>query len=199
MGIPAVSVIIPMFNAAKYVGQCLESLLAQTFQDFEVIIVDDCSTDDSVKVVESYAAKFGGRFKLAATEKNSGNPGVPGNIGVRFSRGEYLLILDDDDAVTFDALEKLYSTAKAFDADVVSCEKYYEIPTQFFNDAEYVPKIAGCESQTVAPTLLESDPSKRLSDFVQRKFLWNLWSKLIRRDFVIKKDLHFTDNFLSTT
>ena len=56
--IPAISVIIPMYNAEKYIGECLDSILAQTFTDFEVIVVDDCSTDNSAKIVESYAEKF---------------------------------------------------------------------------------------------------------------------------------------------
>ncbi len=56
--VPAISVIIPMYNTEKYVGECLDSILAQTFTDFEVIVVDDCSTDKSCDVVESYMPKF---------------------------------------------------------------------------------------------------------------------------------------------
>ena len=58
--IPAVSIIIPMYNAEKYIGECLDSILAQTFTDYEVIVVDDCSTDNSRAVVESYLPKFNG-------------------------------------------------------------------------------------------------------------------------------------------
>ena len=60
---PAISVVIPMYNAEKYIGDCLESILAQTFENFEVIVVDDCSTDNSKKIVESYIPKFNKRHK----------------------------------------------------------------------------------------------------------------------------------------
>lgn len=174
--------------------------MAQTFQNFEVIVVDDCSTDNSVAVAKSYAARFGGRFNLIQTKKNSGAPGVPGNMGVNFSRGEYLLILDNDDAITPDAIEKLYSTAKNFDADVVACEKYFEVPDKFWNDAEYLRTLKPLEYRrgpfVSKPTLITNDIAKRVQECAQNKFLWNIWSKLIRRDFIIKNELRFTDNFV---
>ena len=58
--IPAVSIVIPMYNAEKYIGECLDSILAQTFQDYEVIVVDDCSTDNSRAIVQNYLPKFDG-------------------------------------------------------------------------------------------------------------------------------------------
>ena len=58
--IPAVSVIIPMYNSEKYIAECLDSILAQTFQDFEIIVVDNCSTDNSRTIVESYIERQGG-------------------------------------------------------------------------------------------------------------------------------------------
>ena len=58
--IPAISVIIPMYNTEKYIGECLESVLNQTFQDFEIIVVDNCSTDNSCKIVEKYMNIQGG-------------------------------------------------------------------------------------------------------------------------------------------
>ena len=58
--IPAVSIVIPMYNTEKYIGECLDSILAQTFKDFEVIVVDNCSTDNSVSIVEKYMKNGGG-------------------------------------------------------------------------------------------------------------------------------------------
>ena len=108
---PAISVIIPLFNAARHIGECLDSLLAQTFTDFELIVVDDCSTDSSPTIVQSYAEKFGGRLKFYSNEKNSG-PGASRNKGLMLSRGEYIYCLDADDMYTPTALEESYPLAK---------------------------------------------------------------------------------------
>ena len=71
--IPAISVIIPMYNAEKYISECLDSILAQTFTDYEVIVVDDCSTDNSCSIVESYMPKFtrGGGGQITADSYKS--------------------------------------------------------------------------------------------------------------------------------
>ncbi len=80
-----------MYNAEKYIGDCLDNIFIQTFQDFEVIVVDDCSTDRSCDVVESYLSQFNvecEKLKLLRSTKNSGGAGIPRNTGIRLSRGE---------------------------------------------------------------------------------------------------------------
>ena len=197
---PAVSIIIPMFNAEKYIGDCLDSILAQTFQDFEVIVVDDCSTDNSRAVVESYAEKFDGRLKLERTLKNSGGCAVPRNKGLSLSRGEYISFLDADDAITPTALEELYSVAKISGADVVACEKYYQIPNEFWNDAEYrrwlKPFTYRIGKLATEPTFLTNNILERLNLCNQRYFLWNCWSKFIRRDFIFENEFFFPDTLV---
>ena len=192
--------IIPLYNSEKYIGELLESILAQTFQDFEVIVVDDCSTDSSFSVVESYLPKFNGRLKLRKTEKNTGSPGDPSNIGVELSRGEYLLILDHDDAITPDALEKLYISAKSFNADVVTCEYFYLVPEKSWNDAEFRKNLkphSYKEGDFVSePTLMPFDVAERVRSCYEREFLWPLWSKIIRRDFLIESKIRFTNNII---
>ena len=199
MELPAISVVIPMYNAEKYVGECLDSLLAQTFQDFEVIVVNDCSTDNSVAVVESYAEKFGGRLKIARTKKNSGCGGIPRNIGMTLSRGEYISFLDADDTITPTAFEELYSVAKKFDADVVACEKYYPVPEKRWYDSEFRKTIkpvgARKNSFVTEPTLLTNNFFERVQGLSQTDFLWSLWSKLIRRDFIFENDFIFANMF----
>ena len=88
--LPAISVIIPVYNAEKYIQQCLSSILIQTFQDYEVIVVDDCSTDDSIKIIELMMPIFKDKLKLIKRSKNSGSPAIPRNIGMRCSRGKYI-------------------------------------------------------------------------------------------------------------
>ena len=197
MKTPAVSVIIAMYNTEKYIGDCLESFLAQSFQNFEVIVADDCSTDNSAAVVESYAEKFGGRLNLFRLPKNSGNNGIPNNTGLSLARGEYVLFMDSDDIVTPDALEKLYAAAKTFNADVFGAEAYYEVPEKFWDDTEYWRQLKPVSYQRGGfvdkPTLISADFSERVKDCYNFRFLWNIWSKLIRRDFLIDNEITITN------
>ncbi len=188
--IPAVSIVIPLYNAEKYVGECLDSILAQTFKDFEVIVVDDCSTDKSCDVVESYLPKFNQRgtekLKLLRRSFNSGNPGMPSNDGIKVSRGEYILFIDNDDEITPTALEDLYPIAKKFDADVVHCEKYFE-----FIDGQDTFKLSSYQTGEFVnePTLLTDDLAQRTVELNSQRFILNLWTKLIRRDYVLFNNL----------
>lgn len=193
----AISVIIAMYNAERYIGDCLDSVLAQTFQDFEVIVVDDCSTDNGNTIVKSYVPKFDGRLNLVRLPKNSGNNGIPNNMGLALSRGEYVIFLDADDAITCDALEKLYNAAKSFDADTVGCEKYYCLPDNYWNNIELRKQLQPITYQegdfVDRPTLISADWSARVKDCYNHRFLWNIWSKLIRRDFLIKNNISITN------
>ena len=189
--IPAVSIIIPMYNAEKYIDECLDSILAQTFTDFEVIVVDDCSTDKSCSVVESYLSKFDDKLKLIRRKKNSGNPGPPSNDGIKNSSGEYILFLDNDDAIIESALEELYTLAKKFNADVVHCKRYYRFPA----DKKYSDESARflhaylIGGEELPPEFLTNDIAKRVTMLNQGKVFLNLWTKLIKRDLIIKNKL----------
>lgn len=195
--VPAVSVIIPMYNAEKYVGECLKSLLAQTFYDYEIIAVDDCSTDKSFEIAESYISKFGGKLKLIRRKKNSGGAGLPKNDGLKISSGEYIFFMDSDDMITTTALEELYSVAKNFRADVVQCEKFYQISSgTTLKDLNQVspPQISYPNIKFVdVPTLISDNLEERIRNWLQRKFLWPNWSQLIRRDFFVENNFTFTN------
>ena len=191
---PAVSVIIPLYNAERYVAECLDSILAQTFTDFEVIVVDDCSTDNSVAVVESYIPKFGGRLTLSKTKHNSGGGGEPRNRGLRFSRGEYVFFMDADDAFTRTALEEMYSLAKKFNADTVYCERYYMSSGtgKDFIDKAY---IADNRTQkfpvTDKPTLDTNNMAERVKRAIIYGYWVTPWLRLVSRNLLIDNDITF--------
>lgn len=194
---PAVSVIIPMYNVEKYIGETLDSLLAQTFQNFELIVVDDCSTDASATVVENYAERFGGRLNLTSLKKHSGGATEPRNFGLAYSRGEYVYFMDSDDTVTPSALEILYAYAKKFDADVVHCEKMYVIPDKFYHDADYrknhKPSChpAGEKIFITQPILLTEDFARRAVEFSKFWLTWSVSVQLIRRNFLLENNIRF--------
>ncbi len=92
----SVSIIIPCYNAGERIRETLNSVLRQTYGNWEAIVVDDCSTDHSVEIVNSFIRKDT-RFRLIINEKNSGGPAEPRNLGLAYAKGEYIAFLDSDD------------------------------------------------------------------------------------------------------
>ncbi len=99
-----VSVIIPNYNASCVISQTLDSLLSQTYTNWEAIIVDDCSTDNSVEIINNYAQKDK-RIKLIQCTVNNGGPAIPRNMGIAAAHGDYISFLDSDDLWMPDKLE----------------------------------------------------------------------------------------------
>ncbi len=112
---PEISVVIPMHNVEKYIARCIESVLAQTFQDFELIIVDDGSTDGCLKICKEYAHKDE-RLKVTAIEDN----GVADarNLGTTTAVGKYIAYIDSDDFVSSNYLETLHDMITLYNADI---------------------------------------------------------------------------------
>ena len=100
-----VSIVMPMHNSSRYVEDSVLSVLSQTFKDWELLVVDDASTDDSRSIVERYA-KQDRRVKLLRNEHPSGNPASPRNVGVREAKGRYIAFLDSDDIWLPNKLER---------------------------------------------------------------------------------------------
>ncbi|MBQ7949936.1 MAG: glycosyltransferase family 2 protein [Alphaproteobacteria bacterium] len=115
---PKISIIVPNFNYANFLTDALSSVQHQTFQDWECIVIDDASVDNSVDVINSFINQDS-RFKLIQMPKHSGIAFVR-NAGLDAATGDYIAFLDADDVYTQTALETLYITAKMTDADMVS-------------------------------------------------------------------------------
>ena len=116
---PLVSVIIPVYNVEKYLRECLDSVLAQTYKNLEVILVDDGSTDSSTDICREYCEKDK-RFKLH--QKGNGGASTARNFGLNCAKGEYLYFLDSDDYLQPTALEKMVMCASQNNADLVFIE-----------------------------------------------------------------------------
>ena len=192
--VPAVSIIIPMYNVEKYVGECLDSILNQTFTDYEVIAVDDCSTDKTCEVVESYLPRFEGKLQLIRSKVNSGGRvGIPRNKGMRHAIGEYLYFMDSDDAMLDNALEILLDTAEKFDADVVHCDKCFFAPedTVTTDKSKLKLQIKSESLNLTEPTVMSEKLEDRVNQFVTGFMRWEPWTNLIRRDFLMENNLEF--------
>ncbi len=205
--LPLVSVVIPMFNSAKFIPQTLESLLYQTFTNFEVVVVDDCSTDNSVEVVESFAEKFGGRLHVIKLPKNTGTPGLPRNVGIQFAHGKYIAFLDSDDLYTKTALAELTTLAENFNAEVVHMQsnfilwggKYKSIDEAAMTDMGELtnPKNFTLQSyhkaKLSAPTLEQEDVAARVRKWIASapNDFWATWLSFYRRDFLITNQIFF--------
>lgn len=121
-----ISIIVPVYNCEKYLPACIESILNQSYRDFEAILIDDCSTDQSYEICQQYAQKDQ-RIIVLKNEKNSGTS-KGRNVGIKVARGELLAFVDDDDILEEDYLKIMYEKQKKYDADIVQCrfEKFYD-------------------------------------------------------------------------
>lgn len=117
------SVIVPVYNMAAdgKLNYCIDSLLAQTVTDYEIIAVDDCSSDRSLEILRAYEAAFPERVRVIASPENRRQGGAK-NLGLAAARGEWIGFLDSDDWAAPDMYEKLLARAQETGADVVGCD-----------------------------------------------------------------------------
>lgn len=135
-----ISIIVPVFNVEKYINKCIDSILMQTFSNFELILVDDGSTDNSGKICDEYLGKDN-RIKVIH-QKNSGLS-CARNVGIENSTGNFLGFVDSDDYLESDMYQILYDDIKHFDADISVCQFYDEYDgKRYFNNRK--SKIKRC-------------------------------------------------------
>ena len=164
-----VYVIIPCYNVAKYLGQCLDSVLKQTFQDFEVLCVNDGSTDKSLEILQQYAEKDE-RVKIIDQE----NKGLSEarNIALDMAQGEFIAFADSDDYYATNFLELLFNAQKNTKADIVGCDfqKIYKSTDVLRPISQVHPRIY----KDALKVLLHKD------NFIH----FNVWNKLYKRDVI---------------
>ena len=112
-----ISVIVPVYNAERYLNQCISSIANQTMKDIEIIAINDGSTDNSLNVLDDLSFKYKGRLKVFS--KENGGAGSARNIGIENSNGEFIKFVDADDYLKVDILEKMYTFAKENNVSLV--------------------------------------------------------------------------------
>lgn len=141
---PKVSVIVPVYNVEKYLDKCLNSLVNQTLEDIEVIIINDSTPDNSQQIINKYVKRYPNKVKSFI--KSNGGIADTRNFGLIHATGEYIGFIDGDDYADLSMFEKLYYEAKKNDAQVVSCNFYWKYPEKlvcakdgpFLNNLEYM-------------------------------------------------------------
>ena len=161
---PKISIIIPAYNVEEYIYECLDSILNQTFTDYEVIVVDDCSTDNTYSIIESYIPKFNNKLTLLKTDKNSGTCSIPRNMGLPYTKGDYIWFIDSDDYIALNALELINDIITKNDVDMVYFPQYYRVSyniiKKLWNDNVYDPnrinKVTKTEQIVTQEDMLKS-------------------------------------------
>ena len=175
------SIIVPVYNCEKYIGKCIDSILAQTFQDFELLLVIDGGVDASLMICKDYASRDN---RISVIEQENQGVSAARNNGLDHATGEYVFFVDSDDWVEPDYLEKLINKAEETDCDIVICGYYGETEeksweTGFFRFDEHV--FTEDEKFSLCNNCLFFDKNARMDSTI---IVGVPWAKLYRRIFL---------------
>ncbi|MBO7656406.1 MAG: glycosyltransferase [Alphaproteobacteria bacterium] len=174
---PKVSIVVPIYGVEKYLNQCVDSILAQTLTDIEIILVDDGSPDKCPQIVDEYAKRD---KRVVAVHQPNGGYGVAVNHGIELARGEYVGIIESDDWIEPTMYEKLYNNAVKNNSDVVKCSFYV------YNSLAQKEKNINRKWKLHYMNLFNApDGAFTLADFPQIvAFHASVWAALYRADFI---------------
>ena len=190
MDAPKISVLIPMYNRKHYIEDCVNSVLNQTFQDFEIIIRDNCSTDGSFEFVAKRYAKeiFEGKIKLKRSFKNLGEFGSENHL-ILDATGKYVQFIHSDDLILPDALAYLYETAEKYNADVIHSQAFYSLSEDGVNE-KLKMNVACLDRHPVAKVeLMSTDPIDRFSEWIDQGTFWDVQYNLFKREFLVDNEI----------
>ena len=172
-----VSIIVPIYNAEKYLNRCIDSLINQTKKELEFILINDGSTDSSEEIIKSYSDK---RIKYYKN-KNQGI-GKTRNFGIEKAKSDYIMFLDSDDYLEYNACEKLYEKISSENLDLVICD-YYKV---YENGTKEDVKVLSFENTTL------KEKNNILLDI-------NLapWNKIYKLDLIKKNNIKFVENLIN--
>ena len=168
-----ISIIVPIYNASKYLKKCLDSLVNQTKKELEFILINDGSTDDSESIIKSYNDS-----RIKYFKRSNHGIGKTRNFGINKSTGKYIMFLDSDDYLEENACEVLYKKIEKEKLDVVVCDFYRVV-----NDSKIIEKIASFKN-----TSLKDNPNLLLNVNLAP------WNKIYRSDLIKNNNIKFIED-----
>lgn len=173
---PKISIILPSLNVAKFIRECVESVIKQTLKDIEIICVDGGSTDGTLEILEEYS-NIDSRIKLIHSDEQS--YGYQMNLGINSATGEYIGIVETDDYIDEQMYEKLYAATNNGSVDISKSSFYHLHPNRIFADA--AKKNLPTNEFTVFddPTILKSHPS--------------IWAAIYKKSFLKENNIYFME------
>lgn len=182
---PFISIVMPVYNAGKDVSRMIESIQVQTLEEWELIVVDDCSTDNTCEVIEEFC-KLDNRIRLFRQEKNEG-PGSAKNLGIKKTRGEYLTFADSDDWIERDTFSIIKENINS-NTEIVIFGLYRDIYTQ---------KGEMLESNEILSPIVKmkckEDVLKMVPSLDQQRLFAYACNKVYRKDIVDRNNVRFSD------
>lgn len=190
-----VSVIIPVYNAEKYIEKCLDSVINQTLREIEIICIDDCSTDNSYSILEIYSKKDS-RIIVQKNSVNSGS-GFSRNIALSKANGEYIGFVDSDDFIDKNYYEYLYNTAKKYNTDMCFTLNWREGKKDYVYEMEYKNEndyFLDFDINTILSLYgymsVKNNRSSCLASF-------SIWNRIFSRNMIKKNNITFTTSSLA--
>lgn len=165
-----ISIIVPVYNVEKYLDRCIKSILGQTFKDFEVILINDGSIDNSANICDRYSKKD---ERIKVIHKDNEGVSKARNLGIKLARGNYLVFVDSDDWIENDFLELLYKGIKQLNTDIVISGYVYEKNGKIINNFK-----------KSAERVFSKDEI-RCEFFKQDKFSWTIYDKIFKKSLFI--------------
>ena len=176
-----ISIIIPVYNVENYLASCLNSILNQTFQDYEVIMINDGSTDRSSDICEEYSKKDS-RYKTL--HKENGGQSTARNRGVKIAKGDYLMFIDSDDFLTGNNCLQIIANGLGTSPDVLAYRYYKYFSSRHKSD---------CGIDMSGLTTL--DKFGTIKELVKRdSFFCSCWSKVVKRSLIINNGITFDES-----
>jgi len=174
---PKISVIVPIYGVEKYLRECLDSILAQTLKDMEIILIDDGSKDACPQIIDEYALKD---RRIKVIHKENGGYGQACNVGLSQATGEYVAIVEPDDYIDSDMYADLYAIAEKYNSDIVK--------SAFYNNfqAKEKTKLTKVKWEDFIP----ENKSFKIKEYPY--FLYyhpSVWSCIYNREFLTKHNI----------